>query len=305
VAIAVAVGPPVRILAGAIVCLAATAASAEQYYLIVGGLGGQSPYDERFASYTERLANAARRTVTDDSQVIVLGGKAATRDALRAALDDLAARADDADTLAVFLIGHGSYDGTIYKFNLPGADMDGHELGGLLAAVPSRAQLVVNATSASGAILENWTADNRTLITATRSGAERNATRFAEHWAAALSEGEADLDKNGIVTAKEAFDFASRKVADSYESEGTLATEHPQLIGDAAARFDVARLTERVASTPRLEALTGELEGLEEQIAALRERRSEMEADAYMSELQELLVQLALVQRQIDAETGQ
>ena len=140
------------------------------------------------------------------------------------------------------LVGHGSYDGEAYKLNLPGPDIDSEEFAKLLSAVPARSQLVVNATSASGAVLEKWAAEGRTLITATRSGFERNATRFAQHFAAALAAGSADINKNGAITAQEAFDYASRSVADSFEKDGALATEHPQIAGGAAGRFTVARL---------------------------------------------------------------
>jgi hypothetical protein len=287
------------------VLLAPVAAQAELYYLIVGGLGGEKTYEERFASYADSLASAARRTVTDESRVTLLKGEDATRENLRGALAELAEKTQAADSLVVALIGHGSYDGTLYKLNLPGPDLDGVELGELLNAIAASSQVVVNATSASGAVLEDWTAEGRTVITATRSGAERNATRFAEHWVDALSNEEADLNKNGRITAQEAFDYASRKVADSYEAEGKLATEHPQLAGDLAGRFDVARLTARASTTPRLQALNGELEGLEEKVAELRLRRESMPADEYLSQLQELLVQLALVQQQIDAAGAQ
>jgi hypothetical protein len=287
-------------LLAALALLAAPAARAELYYLIVGGLGGEPKYEEAFEKEAQSLAGAARRTVGDESRIIVLSGEAATREALRSSLADLAGRVGKSDQLAVFLVGHGSFDGSQYKFNLPGPDVDGQELAALLDDVPARAELVVNATSASGAVLETWAGENRIVITATRSGAERNATRFAEHWADALSDEEADENKNGIITAQEAFDFASRKVADSYESEGTLATEHPQLVGELAGRFDVARLEARRADTPELQALTDKLESLESQVAELRLRREEMPQDEYLQQLQDLLVQLALVQRQID-----
>lgn len=289
---------PAAIAAGLLV--AAPVAQAELYYLIVGGLGGEAAYDDAFAAHTESLAEAALRTVGEESQVAVLAGADASRDALRASLVALAEQTGEADSLAVFLVGHGSYDGTQYKFNLPGPDIDGTELGALLAAVPARTQLIVNATSASGAVLEDWSAENRTVITATRSGAERNATRFAEHWAEALSTDESDLDKNGVITAREAFDYTSRRVADSYESEGTLATEHPQIAGDTATRFDVARLVARIADTPQMQALIEALDGLEAQIAELRLRREELPVDEYQAQLQGLLVELALVQQQID-----
>jgi hypothetical protein len=285
--------------------LFAVPAHAEVYYLIVGGLGGEAGYEEQFAKDAEALATVARRT-TAASRVTLLKGEGATREALVASLEQLRTRAKAADNVIVMLVGHGSYDGELYKLNLPGPDIDGDELATLLNAIPARSQLVVNATSASGAILEKWAGEGRTLITATRSGFERNATRFAQHFAAALAAGSADINKNGAITAQEAFDYASRSVADSFEKDGALATEHPQIAGGAAARFTVARLAsagpaEPAVTNPAVAALVAEREKLDGEIESLRARRESMATDAYLAELQGLLVQLADVQAKIDA----
>lgn len=293
-----------RALWAAAGCCVVLAVEAEPYYLVVAGLGGEPRYAHAFDEQANAFAEAARRTTGDDELVTVLSGEDATRESLQQAFNDLTASMSAADTLVLFLIGHGSFDGEQYKFNLRGPDVSGQELGEMLAGIPARSQLIVNATSASGAVLEAWAADGRTLVTATRSGAERNATRFAEHWTAALSNAEADIDKNGTITVQEAFDYASRKVAESYESESTLATEHPQLAGDAAPRFAVARLTERSTATPELERLISQLTELEGEIDALRLRRDEMESEAYLNELQGLLLQLARMQQEIDAVEG-
>jgi len=244
----------------------APAAHAELYYLIVGGLGGEAKYQEQFDKQVKDLATVARRT-TGDARVSVLTGEGATRQAIEKSLGSLKTRAKATDTLAVILVGHGSYDGEEYKLNLPGPDISGTEFLKLLAAVPARSQLIVNTTSASGATLDAWAGDGRTLITATRSGFERNATRFATHWAKALADGSADINKNGVITAQEAFDYASREVTDSFKAAGTLATEHPQIKGDGAARFMVARLASAPApATPALTALDKQKTALEEKI---------------------------------------
>jgi hypothetical protein len=291
----------VRRLAAAVwlTVLLAPRAEAELYYLIVGGLGGQPGYAENFAEYAGTLALAARRTVSGESQVRVLSGEQATREALREQMLALAETTTESDRLILILLGHGSFDGETYKFNLTGPDMDDAELRVLLDSVPAAAQLVVNTTSASGAVLEKWETDGRVLITATRSGAERNATRFGEHFAAALSSAEADINKSGVISAQEAFDFASRMVADNFEADGALATEHPQLVGDGAGAFEVSRLIARRLDSPILVDLNAELAALEDRIAALRLRREEL-GDQYLPQLQTLLVQLALVQERID-----
>jgi hypothetical protein len=295
-----------RALALGLSLAAAAPAQAEIYYLIVGGLGGEPTYTEQFDKDASALAAVARRT-TAESRVVVLKGEEATRDALLERLGSLQTRVKPADTLIVMLVGHGSYDGEAYKLNLPGPDIDGAELGKLLGAIPARSQLVVNATSASGAVLESWATEGRTLITATRSGFERNATRFAQHFAAALAAGSADINKNGVITAQEAFDYASRRVADSFEKDGTLATEHPQIAGGAPARLTVARLAaagppaDAGPVDPAVAALTAERDKIDADIEALRARRTSMANDAYLAELQTLLVQLAEVQAKIDA----
>ena len=274
-------------------------AHAELYYLIVGGLGGDPVYAERFADDASAMVAAAERTLGGAERIRVFSGEEATRDALRASLAELGNNTEPSDRLAVFLVGHGSYDGQEYKLNLKGEDIGGSELGDLLAAVPAQSQLIVNMTSASGSVLESWTADGRAVITATRSGAERNATRFAEHWAEALSAEDADVNKNGSISAQEAFDYTASRVADSFAADGALATEHPELRGDAASAFEVSRLAARVALTPELEGLHSRLAELEEQVAVLRLSREALGED-YLAQLQELLVELALVQQQID-----
>ena len=113
-------------------------------------------------------------------------------------------------------------------------------------------------------------------------------------------DGSADVDKNGVITAQEAFDYASREVADSFNKAGTLATEHPQLKGDGAARFVVARL----ASAP-LPATPGSLRWIGRKARSRRasERCAAPRTDGareYLDELQGLLLQLADVQGKID-----
>ena len=273
---------------------------ADMYYLIVEGLGGEPRYAERFAAQAESLAHAAQRSLRGGSRVSLLNGDAASRESIASELQRLAEVVAPDDSLVDIFGGTGK----VYKFNLPGPDIDGETLAELLDGVPAGQQVVVNATSASGAILELWLSEGRTLITATKTGGERNATRFGQYWAEALSSDEADANKNGAITVQEAFDFTARKVADSYEREGTLATEHPQLIGETAGTFNVAFLENRIATTRELERLFTELDTLESGVESLRQQREEMESDVYLNELQELLLALALVQREIDEARG-
>ncbi len=127
------------------------------------------------------------------------------------------------------LIGHGTYDGVEYKFNIPGPDITGAELAALLDRVPAARQLVVNMTSSSGGSIEFLRKPNRVVITATKTGTEKNATVFARYWAEALRDPAADADKNETVSALEAFHYAQRKTTEFFDTQKRLATEHAVL----------------------------------------------------------------------------
>src|SRR5690606_30710659 len=135
----------VRVATAALAALlAAPQAHAELYYLIVAGIGGQSKYDEQFKTQAEQLAAAGPRTPGDAGRVDVLIGEQATRESVRERLESLATRAKPADSVAIFLLGHGSHDGERYKLNLPGPDLDGEELAQLFAGIQAGSQLIVN-----------------------------------------------------------------------------------------------------------------------------------------------------------------
>ena len=200
------------------------------------------------------------------------------------------------------LIGHGSFDGNEYRFNMPGPDITGKEIVAFLDSMPASQMLVVNATSSSGSVVESWRRANRVVITATRSGSERNATRFAEYWVQALSSTEADRDKNEMVTAAEAYEFASRKAADAFKSGASLATEHPRLDGKLADRLVVARLgsSALLPSDAQLDALMKEQSTIEQQIDEVKARKASLGEEQYYDELEKVLLSLARLDRRID-----
>lgn len=287
------------LLAGLIIL--PTVAMADLQVVIFEGLGGEPRYTEQFAAQVSAIETAASALTTEERVQVFRNGDF-SREAARDFFVELNGRMRPDDRLAVFLIGHGSYDDHEYKFNIAGPDITGSDLKEMLDDLPGSSQLIVNTSSSSGSILETLQRDDRTLILATRSGVERHATRFGNYFAAALSDDSADIDKNRIVTAEEAFQFAERQVTDYFERNGQLATEHPQIEGGQAARFGLARLGGQApvrgdAELRRLVAIRDELNsGIEE----LRLRRDSMTADAYQAELLNNMLQLATVEDQIE-----
>lgn len=270
--------------------------------VIVEGLGGDVRYEEQFSNQVDALRRAAL-SLTEAGRIRVFRSDEASREAVLAHFDALGEKLNSDDRLAVFLVGHGSFDDHQYKFNVKGPDLTDEDLVQVLDALDGPSQLVVNTSSASGAIAELLRKDGRTLILATRSGAERHATRFGNYFTAALTDASADTDKNGIVTAEEAFRFASRQVEDYFERNGQLATEHARLEGAQAGRFSLARLgaVRPVRDDAVLRRLLAAREQLNADIDALRLRRDDMAADAYQQALLENMLELATLEDAIEA----
>ena len=73
-------------------------------------------------------------------------------------------------------------------------------------------------------LIDLGSGDGRTVITATKSGSEKNATLFGRYWVEALRDPSADTDKNETVSALEAFHYAQTKTAAFFTEQKRLAT---------------------------------------------------------------------------------
>lgn len=281
--------------------LGASLAVADSAVVIVQGLGGNETYRAAFNEQVGAIADAVR-TLSPLPELRVFSEDESSREAVLEHLAALAGRLSDDDQLYLYLIGHGSYDDEEYKFNIPGPDLTGTDIREALDRIPSRYQVVVNTSSASGAAAETWQADDRVVIAATRSGSERHATRFGEHFVAALDDPSADVDKNRIVSAQEAFNFADRRVADYFESNGILPTEHARLDGELANRFTLARLGESrpVPGDSRMDELIEARDTVAARLESLRLSRSELTPDEYQSELLNAMLELAEAEEAIE-----
>jgi hypothetical protein len=308
-----AAGAWARVLA---LAFSACCAHAATYYLTISGLGGEPDYDQRFKMWVEDIDGSLKKA-GGDAKVFTL--QAPTREKVRAQFAEITKQAKPDDALVVMLIGHGTYDGADYKFNIPGPDLTGAEIASLLDHVTASRQLVVVTTSASGGSIESLRRPNRVVISATKAGTERNATVFARFWAEALRDPAADADKNESVSALEAFHFAQRKTTEFFDSQKRLATEHPVLEdtgkgegerdpkpengqGRLAAAFPVVRLGANAAAArdPAKRALIEQKEQIENAIDKLKYDKAAMNADEYKKQLTSLLLQLAKIQEALE-----
>jgi hypothetical protein len=283
--------------------VAAGPAFGATYILTVAGLGGEPDYEQRFAALATDTDKILKTGAQGDRVVETLKGADATRAKVEAALNKVASQAKPQDAFVLMMIGHGTYDGTEYKFNLPGPDISATELAGLLNKIPAGRQLVVDMTSASGGAASVLKKENRTVITATKSGTEKNATVFARFWVEALRDPAADVDKNETISALEAFQYAEKKTAQFYTEQKRLATEHPQIDDQQrAAAFQLLKFgsASAVVTDPAKRELIAKKDDIENKIDALKYQKSLMAPDDYKKQLTTLLLELARAQEAID-----
>lgn len=280
-----------------------------------------APGEELYASNLVRQATLWSNACARGGATFVVVGLDTNRTAPdRVVLaETLTAQSREAsEPLWLVLAGHGTFDGQEARFNLRGPDVTPAELARWLA--PFRRPLVlIHAFSASAPFLPALAGTNRVIVTATRSGHEVNYARLGDFLAEALADPAADLDHDGQTSLLEAFLAAAARVAEFYQSEGRLATEHALLEdnGDGkgtpadwfrgvrpvraaadGAPTDGARAHQlHLVPSPAERALPPEVrqrrDALERAIFRLRENRSRLPEAEYFDQLERLLLELA------------
>ena len=294
-----------------------------KFAVIINGASGEAAYAKQFALWTSNL-NAALtgRFGFAKDRIKILTEKPAEESAARATAEEvkrtfaaLKSELNASNVVFIFLIGHGSWDGKEAKFNLVGPDLSATEYNSLLSQLPTNRVVIFNMASASGEFIKSLSAKGRIVITATRSGQEVNATRFAEFFVAALGAGDADADQDGHISVLEAFAYANRLTVEFYARAGRLATEHALLedngdgIGhDKAEGGDglLARATyldslnvEQAAANATTAKLLRERTRLEGEIEQLIARKQALSEPEYEAALEKLFIELAKVNRAI------
>jgi hypothetical protein len=300
-------------------------AMAQTWLVLVTGLGGSPLHRAGFEAQAAAIAGAAQsRLGIPRDRIVVLGeGTRPRADSagVGAALRSVAARAAPGSLVVVVLLGHGSaVSGP--RFHLPGPDLTPVQMAAMLAAFRSQEVVVVNAASASGPWIEPLAGPRRTIITATRSGNERDETVFGRYFASAFAGDTADTDKDGRLSVLELFEHARLGVERDYRERRRLRTEHALLEDDGDGRGSLTAsadsgdgqraarlyLNSGVAAAAEGEAALAPLlarrDSLERAVAALRARRAAMDSLTYESELERLLLRAAEVGREIRARSA-
>lgn len=273
--------------------------------LVVTGVGGEPAYATAFSRQAQELISGLQRYGVPSGRITWLSGDSAraqgrpagnaTKARLAQEIAGALAAARPGDHLVIVYLGHGSDQGEP-RLNLPGPDVSARELGAIVDAWPGPAALII-AASASGGFADALGGRNRLVITATKSGFERNETRFGAAFVRAFGGEAADTDKDGELTLLEAFAFADREVVREYESGNRLRTEHARITDSVLARqFAFAApgsVVSAAAGDTVLARLLERRRTLEAEVARLRGRRASMDSTGYERALEDLLVALA------------
>jgi len=318
---------PVLLLACAL-----TARAEDSYLVVVSGLGGEPKYSDAFYQWSVDLMGAAEKKMgVPPAHIVYLAEDPlkdaerirdkSTRDNVKKSLADLSSKVRPGDLLVLVLFGHGSVEGGGSRFNLPGPDLTASELALMLDDFNAQKVAVVNCASASGDFVPALSGKNRVVVTATKTGVERNETVFGKYFVEAFTGDGADTDKDHRVSILEAFQYAKDQVARFYEEGKRLQTEHAVLDdngdgkgstsvaesknGDGAAARALALFGgassrgPEAGGDPRLVALFQEKRDLEDRIELLKQTKDSLATAAYEEELERLLVELALKSRAI------
>jgi hypothetical protein len=264
------------------------AAAETRWAVIISGASGGEKYAEQMRDWREGLRSAMVdrygfkaehvRLLVDES---VATGEKGSAENVRKIFTEIKKAGTKDDFVLVVLLGHGTYDGDVAKFNLVGPDLTAKDWTDLLAGVQGRLA-VVNTTEASFPFLESLAAKGRVVITATDSAAQKYATVFPEYFVKAIREASTDLDKNGRTSLYEVFAAASAAVKQHYEQNGQLATERAVLDDNGDGKGREATAEGPDGGVARLSYLDAESAGesANPEIAALAKRRRTLEMQA-------------------------
>lgn len=288
------------------------------FLLVVVGAPGEPEYQAAFA---DAAADWQTLSAANDipSQVIGLTADKEHTD-FQILQDTLESQANSERRLWLVLIGHGTFDGRKARFNLTGPDISADQLADMLRST-KQPLVLINCASCSGPFINALSAPNRIVVTATKSGAQYNATRFGQNLGQAIGSRSNDLDKDGQISLLEAFVAASAATRDFYETEKRLATESALIDdngdqqGTPANWFSGVRATKLAAKakspdgiaanqvvlipSPSESKLNPEQREsrnrLEAELDSIRRRRSEFSEAEYLLQIEPLLIQLARI----------
>ena len=312
----------------------------QKYVVILAGAAVEEQYKEQIKGWALLLHDILTKDYRYEAgQIVLLMDQADPEDPrisgssrgenIKDELRQLKEAVSPGDQIFIFLLGHGTSNEEAAKFVISGVDITAREVAAILQTFSEQDIVLVNATSSSYPFCTLLSGPGRVIVCATRSGAEKYDTIFAEFFIAALDGHTGDRDKNRRVSIWEAFRFASQKVEKWYEDQNRIPTEHGVLDDNGDGVFSAdpdqpendgrlaqiayldlipAKLADDKNSTAADSAiirdLTAQVRELERSVFLLRNRKAELPAELYQKEMEVLLIDLARMSRKLKKMTA-
>ena len=142
----------------------ADAAAENRWAVIISGASGGEKYAEQMTTWRNDLRAALVGRYQFKPEFVKMfvdetatSGDKGSAENVKKFFTDLKKTSAKDDFVFIVLIGHGTYDGNVAKFNLVGPDMTAKDWTDLVAGIQGRVALV-NTTEASFPFLESLTA---------------------------------------------------------------------------------------------------------------------------------------------------
>ncbi len=213
---------------------------AEDYALIVGGVGGEKSFYDEFWSATSRMHNLLTEEYgyspehisflfEDDGEALGLVDGKSTKAGVESAFAEIAQKVQPGDRFVFFMIGHATKTGAGLKFNLPGRDLNGTEYADFINQISAEQTILIFGFPYSARMVPQVSKEGRTIITSCSPHEGYMQSGFGNIFIDAFSDAAADTDRDGAISLLEAFLYTQDRVKTWYENDGSVQSEHPHL----------------------------------------------------------------------------
>ena len=213
---------------------------AEDYALILGGVGGEKSFYDEFWRATSRMHDLltaeygySPENITflfeDDGESPGLVDEKSTKANVQRAFSEIAQKIQSTDRFVLFAIGHATKTGRGLKFNLPGRDVSDADYAEGINQISAGQMILIFGFPYSARLVLQVSKTGRTIITSCspREGYMRSG--FGNIFIDAFSDGPTDTDGDDAISLLEAFLYTQDRVNVWYENDGSVQSEHPHL----------------------------------------------------------------------------
>ena len=320
----------VLLLAAGLPCLAQQVFAQSQKVIVVVGAPGEETFGTQFETWASNWKTAIESAADSKIQLVQIGLNSSSEKTVSDSLkSEIESTSKEVGELWIVLIGHGTDDRKTSKFNLRGPDVSAKQLNEWLTPLPCRT-VVINCSSSSGSFITKLKSKNRIVVTATKSAAQQNFSRFGGNLSEAIADPSLDIDKDQQTSLLEAFLGASARTQEFYLQETRLATELAMIddnsdgLGTPADWFQGTRavkkskkgepdgfaanqvfLVRRGAEAKLSPEQRKRRDELEMNLEVLRAQKKMMDEDTFYRKMEPILLELAKVYQSIDVSGDQ